>query len=142
MSHYTMGVVSGRSLTVAFAVCILAATLVPRSALARNSDLPANFEQILPRGRIAVITQPQYVSATEAEISDNSWVLGVVIDGQGGVRRRFRDGPHRVRHFLVQLELEQPEDTSSSIGRDAIKSRGRLTWAVKQSSSHQSVVAI
>lgn len=77
-----MGVVSGRSLAVALAVCSLAATLVPRSALAQNSDLPANFEQILPRGRIAAITNPHYVSATEAEISDNSWVLGVVIDGQ------------------------------------------------------------
>jgi hypothetical protein len=41
-----------------------------------------NFEQLLPRGRIAAITQPVYVSADQAEIAPDSWVLGVVINGQ------------------------------------------------------------
>jgi carotenoid cleavage dioxygenase-like enzyme len=40
------------------------------------------FEQLLPRGRIAAITEPVYVSADKAEIAPDSWVLGVVIDGQ------------------------------------------------------------
>ncbi len=40
------------------------------------------YEQLLPRGRIAAVTEPQYVSAEEAEIADSSYVLGIVIDGQ------------------------------------------------------------
>jgi len=39
-------------------------------------------EQILPRGRIAAVFEPRFVPAAEAEISDDAWVLGVVVDGQ------------------------------------------------------------
>jgi hypothetical protein len=42
----------------------------------------ADYEQILPRGAIAAITEPEYVNAAEAEIDDDSYVLGVVISGQ------------------------------------------------------------
>jgi hypothetical protein len=73
---------ASKRLAAALVVCTLAVALVPSSALAQKSDLPDDFEQILPRGRIAAITNPKYVSAAEAEISDSSWVLGVVIDGQ------------------------------------------------------------
>ncbi len=45
-------------------------------------DLPEGFKQLLPRGRIASIDNPVLVSADEAEISADAWVLGVVIDGQ------------------------------------------------------------
>lgn len=45
-------------------------------------DLPKEYKQILPRGQIAAITQPKFVPADKAEIADDSWVLGVVIDGQ------------------------------------------------------------
>lgn len=51
-------------------------------ACAQNKDLPAEFQQLLPRGRIAAINKPQFVPAKQADISKNSWVLGVVIDGQ------------------------------------------------------------
>ena len=44
--------------------------------------LPPGVEQILPRGRIAAVVEPQFVSASEAEISDDAWILGVVIDNQ------------------------------------------------------------
>lgn len=47
-----------------------------------KDDLPDAYRQILPRGRIAAIMNPQFVSAEEADIPDNAWVLGVVIDGQ------------------------------------------------------------
>lgn len=47
-----------------------------------SGDLPSGFEQILPRGRIAAIRNPVFVSAEEAEIADETWVFGVVIDGQ------------------------------------------------------------
>ena len=39
-------------------------------------------EQILPRGRIAAVFEPRFVTAAEAEIADDAWVLGVVIDGR------------------------------------------------------------
>ena len=48
----------------------------------QEKTLPENFEQILPRGRIAAITNPDYVSAQKAVIAPDTWVLGVVIDGQ------------------------------------------------------------
>lgn len=49
---------------------------------AQNNDLPKEFRQIIPRGRIAAISQPTFVTAPEADIGGDSWVLGVVIDGQ------------------------------------------------------------
>lgn len=66
-----------RSALVIIFVSGLAAT-----ACSQSRDLPKEFRQILPRGRIAAIRQPQFVSASEADITDDSWVLGVVIDGQ------------------------------------------------------------
>ena len=52
------------------------------SAFAQQSDLPPNFEQIIPRGRIASIDAPVFVEAAAAKVLPESWVLGVVIDGQ------------------------------------------------------------
>ncbi len=43
---------------------------------------PPGVEQLLPRGRIAAILAPQFVSAAEAELPDDAWVLGVAIDGE------------------------------------------------------------
>ena len=43
---------------------------------------PAGAQQLLPRGRIAAVFEPQFVSAAEAEITEDAWVLGVVIEGQ------------------------------------------------------------
>lgn len=51
-------------------------------SLSLAQQKPQHFEQILQRGRIAAITNPQFVSAAEATIDDNSYVLGVIIDGQ------------------------------------------------------------
>ena len=47
-----------------------------------QEPLPEGVEQLLPRGRIAAVFEPVFVSAKEAEIPDNAWVLGVDIDGQ------------------------------------------------------------
>ena len=44
--------------------------------------LPPGVEQIIPRGKIAAIDNPEFVSAQEAEISDDAWVLGVLVEGQ------------------------------------------------------------
>ncbi len=49
---------------------------------AQSTEKPEGFEQILTRGRIAAITSPQFVTADMAVIDDDSYVLGVVIDGQ------------------------------------------------------------
>ena len=47
-----------------------------------NPDLPEDFKQLIPRGQIASIDDPQFVRAAEAKIPNNAWVLGVAIDGQ------------------------------------------------------------
>jgi hypothetical protein len=46
-----------------------------------EKDVAPSFERVLPRGRIASIDKPEFVSADEAKIGDDSWVLGVEIDG-------------------------------------------------------------
>lgn len=51
-------------------------------SVACAEELPEGVEQILERGRIAAIFDPHFVTADEAEIADDGWVLGVVIDGQ------------------------------------------------------------
>ncbi len=48
------------------------------------SDLPQAFEQIIPRGRIESIDNPVFVGATEAELPDDAWVLGVA--GRGAAK--------------------------------------------------------
>jgi len=50
--------------------------------LALAEKLPQGVEQILERGKIAAIVDPEFVSADEAQIADDAWVLGVEIDGQ------------------------------------------------------------
>ncbi len=57
-------------------------SLLGFAACAREDTLPDDFEQIIPRGAIAAVNDPKYVSAEEAKIEDDSFVLGVVIDGQ------------------------------------------------------------
>jgi hypothetical protein len=52
------------------------------SAPSAAQDRPLGFEQILPRGRIAAVDEPVYVSAAAARIPEGAWVLGVVIGGQ------------------------------------------------------------
>ncbi len=47
-----------------------------------QKEIPDGYEQILPRGRIAAITKPDFVKAKDAVIAPNTWVLGVVINGK------------------------------------------------------------
>jgi hypothetical protein len=47
-----------------------------------HPDLPEAYKQLMPRGGIPSIDAPQFVPAGEAEISDDAWVLGVVVEGQ------------------------------------------------------------
>jgi len=52
------------------------------AGIAAAEKLPEGVEQILERGKIAAIVNPEFVGADEAEITDDAWVLGVEIDGQ------------------------------------------------------------
>ena len=45
-------------------------------------EVPEGFQQLLPRGGIPAIDNPQYVSADKARISNRAFVFGVVIEGQ------------------------------------------------------------
>lgn len=48
----------------------------------QQQPLPAGVEQIIPRGQIEAVFEPQFVSATAAEIPGDAWVLGVVVEGR------------------------------------------------------------
>jgi len=49
---------------------------------AQESELFDNFQQLLLRGQIPAIFEPKYVTAEEADIEDDSWVFGIVIERQ------------------------------------------------------------
>lgn len=42
----------------------------------------SGFVRVLPRGAIPSIDRPSFVSARDAKIDPDSWVLGVVLEGQ------------------------------------------------------------
>lgn len=48
---------------------------------APRSGLPSDYQQVLPRGRIASIDRPESVPASEANIPDDAWVFGAENDG-------------------------------------------------------------
>lgn len=56
--------------------------LLSMQSLPKERDIFSDYEQLLPRGGIAAIVNPQYVTAAEAKIKDNSYVLGVLVEGQ------------------------------------------------------------
>jgi len=76
----------GTDTTRLLAAALLASATVAAATVAAAAeppaDLPPEFEQIIPRGRIASVDAPQFVAAAEAEIPDDAWVLGVAIGGQ------------------------------------------------------------
>ena len=47
-----------------------------------DAGLPDDFERLIPRGSIPSIDDPRFVTAAEAEIADDAWVLGVAIGGE------------------------------------------------------------
>jgi hypothetical protein len=56
----------------------LAAAGLPAAA----DEPPPGVEQLLPRGQIAAIVNPEFVTAAEAGLPDDAWILGVAIDGK------------------------------------------------------------
>ena len=72
---------------------------------ARNRNLPADFEQLLPRGALSSIDEPVFVAADEAEIQDDAWIFGVVIDGEARAYSLAILNSHEVVNDLIS---EQP----------------------------------
>jgi hypothetical protein len=56
--------------------------LATAGAAPGDDGLPPDFQQIIPRGRIASVDTPRFVPASEAELPPEAWVLGLVVDGQ------------------------------------------------------------
>ena len=71
---------SGRPIWFTLAVLALPACSGAEQQAAANGP-PPGVEQVLARGAIPAILQPQFVPAREAEIPDDAWVLGVVVEG-------------------------------------------------------------
>ena len=49
---------------------------------AAGEEPPPGVEQLLPRGRIAAVLDPVFVTAAEADLPDDAWILGVAVGGQ------------------------------------------------------------
>ena len=62
------------------------ATVGPATVGPTADEPPPGVEQLLPRGRIAAVVDPQFVPAAEAELPDDAWVLGVAV---GGVAKAY-----------------------------------------------------
>ncbi len=52
------------------------------SACTSNQYEFKDYKQLLARGEISAITNPDYVTADNAVLNKNSYVLGVVVKGQ------------------------------------------------------------
>jgi len=65
----------------ALAGLLLLGVVLAPVGTAHAQDLPDGFEQILPRGRIASIDDPQWVYVDDAELPGDAIVLGVLIEG-------------------------------------------------------------
>ena len=101
MSKKRLSTTSGAA-ALAAAAWLGAATGAPALPAEATQQQPVGYQQILPRGRIASIDDPTYVSADEAKIRNEAWVLGVLIDGQA-------------RAFSLEL-LNAHEVVNDSIG--------------------------
>ena len=62
----------------ASALCLLMANV----ACSQGDEPMDEFKQLLPRGAISAISIPSFVSAEDAKIDNDAWILGFVIDGQ------------------------------------------------------------
>ena len=56
------------------------AVLAAPSKTQPTESVPDGVEQILPRGEIPAVFDPEFVPAADAEIPDDAWVFGVAVD--------------------------------------------------------------
>ena len=47
-----------------------------------HPDLPDAFRQLLPRGEIPAVDDPTFVTAGEAQLPHDAWVLGIELHGR------------------------------------------------------------
>jgi hypothetical protein len=60
----------------------LASTSGLPTAFAQSESAPKGVDMLLPRGGIPAVFEPGFVAADEADVPDDAWMLGVVIDGE------------------------------------------------------------
>jgi len=60
----------------------IAVVVMASAAVVAADDVPKGYRQVVPRGAIASIDGPRFVSAGEARIPGDAWVLGVVVGGE------------------------------------------------------------
>ncbi len=63
-------------------VSLLAGVGVACARAAGEDEPPPGVEQLLPRGHIAAVLDPQFVGAAVADLPDDAWILGVAVGGQ------------------------------------------------------------
>jgi hypothetical protein len=63
-------------------ILLIAVLLFVQFSCKPKEDLFKSYVQLMERGGIPAVFDPQYVPAEEAEIDPETWVLGVVIEGQ------------------------------------------------------------
>ncbi len=52
------------------------------SVVRADETVPDGVTMLLTRGDIPAVFEPTFVAASEAEITDDAWILGIVIDGE------------------------------------------------------------
>ena len=77
MKSHISGVLS--VLLLASSLGVLGAAAPPATP---SDEVPDGVKMLLRRGAIPAVFEPRFVSADEADISDDAWVLGVVINGE------------------------------------------------------------
>jgi len=75
-----MNTLSLRRVGAAFTLASMLATATPGRC--QEDTPPAGVEQVVPRGGIPAVFDPQFVTVDEADIPDDAWVLGVFMNGE------------------------------------------------------------
>jgi carotenoid cleavage dioxygenase-like enzyme len=65
----------------ALAAIVLSLGVLTSTLVAQDEPEPDGVTVLLPRGGIPAVFEPTFVTAAEADIPDDAWVLGVAIDG-------------------------------------------------------------
>ena len=77
------GGLAHKPLVCAFLAAALAVSFaVSGTAFGQTEEPPEGVQQLLPRGGIPAVFEPEFVSAQEAELPDSAWVLGVYLNGE------------------------------------------------------------
>lgn len=64
------------------AVVCAALVVIVSAPVSGQTGAPDGVDILLPRGGIPAVFNPQFVGAAEADIPDDAWILGVLINGE------------------------------------------------------------